>query len=148
MNAATILEEALRRVPFVASLDLRIEDAAPGRVVVRVPRRLELTNVDGALHGAAVSAACEIAAAVAVGTEPTLARLPTTLRSTRGAYLYAARTDVTCHATVSAEQASAVVRALGVEERAVLEVPVRALDGHGTEVVGFTAVFVVRARRG
>jgi uncharacterized protein (TIGR00369 family) len=65
------LQEFLRKqshgeIPFWQLLAMEIREAGAGRAVVRIPYRRELTNSYGTVHGGALFAAADSAAAVAL----------------------------------------------------------------------------------
>ena len=53
------LEAALRSVPYLATLGVRVEDARPGTVVLRLPASDAIRAHGGSLHNAAVFAVAE-----------------------------------------------------------------------------------------
>ncbi len=144
MSARTALETALQRVPFVSTLGIRVEDARPGRVVLRLPALYDTTAHCGAVHTAALFALGELAAGVAVGSHPDLAALTHYLKASRIAYINPTRSDVTAHAEVPEEAVDAVRSALAEGDRARLELSVRLLDGHGTDIASVISLFQLR----
>ena len=49
------------REKFVAFLDMRLESLEPGKAVMRLPFRAEMTNEFGAFHGGAIASLCDTA---------------------------------------------------------------------------------------
>lgn len=143
MSAGT-LEQVLRTVPAVAHLGISVEDARPGQVVLRVPTQPGNLNVDGRLHTSALFAVGELAAAVAFGTHPRLAQLVRLQKASRIEYLAAAKKDVTAHATVTPEMLAAIQAGLDQHGKALIEIPVKLMDGHGTDVAELVSVFTFR----
>ena len=126
------LEQILNTVPYLATLGISVEEARPGQVVLRLPALEGNTTHDGVLHSAAMFAVGEVAAGVAVGTQPQLVGYTHLLRGTRIRYAAVSRKDVTAHAAITPEMVEAIV---GSESgRTEVQVPVRVMDGHGGDV--------------
>ena len=74
MNRTPVDLEALRRdwdanrEKFVAYLDMRLESIEPGKAVLRLPFREEMTNEFGAFHGGAIVSLCDTAFYLAVAS--------------------------------------------------------------------------------
>ncbi len=140
------LEQTLQRVPFLATLGVRVEDAKPGAVVLRLPSTQGTRNYDGVICAAALFALGELAAAVALGTHPLLVDLEPLQKSTSIAYLGTSKKDVTAHAEVTHEMVDAIRRDLDAGRKAQTEVPVKIMDGHGVDVARISGVFGFRSR--
>ena len=138
------LEQILRSVPYLATLDVRVEEAKPGLAVLRLPRREPVQGHGGTLHTGALFSIGEVAAGVAVGTHPTLATLPHLAQRSGVRYLAPATGDVTAHAKVTAEMVAAVTEQLEASGQATLDVPTRIMNGYGVDVAEVVAVFTFR----
>lgn len=128
------LEQALHTVPFLSTLGITVEQARPGEIVLRLPSLEGNTSHGGSLHTGAIFAVGELAAGVALGTHPELAELVHLIRGTRIKYVSTSFKDVTAHATVNAEVVSAILERTGEGKRAEVDIPVKIMDGHGTDV--------------
>jgi acyl-coenzyme A thioesterase PaaI-like protein len=140
-----VIDQALRAVPYVANLGIRVEEARPGHIVLRIPYGKAVTNHAGALSTGAIFSVGELAASVVLATHPTLGKLISLQKSSRVKYFVPATKDVTAHATVTAEMVQAVEEGLG-SGTARVDVPVKVLDGHGTDVAELLCSFTFRAR--
>ena len=60
------LEEALRAVPYLNTLGMRVEELGTNRVVLRLPAAPAVHAHGGAVHASAIYAIGEAAASVAV----------------------------------------------------------------------------------
>ena len=140
------LERALAKVPFLAGLGVRVEEAKPGNVVLRLPSAQGSRNFDGVIHAAAVFALGELAAAVALGTHPLLVDVEPLQKGTTIRYLGTSKKDVTAHAEVTKEMVDAIRKALDGGNKAQAELPVRVMDGHGQDVAEVTGLFGFRFR--
>lgn len=141
----TLLELSLQQVPFLATLGVRPQEASPGKVVLRLPYARDLANHAGALHTGAVFAVGELAAAVALGSHPSLASAVQLQKSTKIKYYLATNTDVTAHVALddaAVEQAVASMASGPVE----LEVTVEVRDPKGRAVAELASKFVLRPR--
>lgn len=144
MSLHAHLEKALATVPFLATLGIRVEEARPGHVVLRLPYRDENTSHAGTVHSAALFAVGEFAASVALGTHPRLGTLTQLVKVTQIRYVLPTAKDVTAHATVTPEMVETVQDGLEKAGRALLEVPVQVLDGHGNDVADLLVGFAFR----
>jgi acyl-coenzyme A thioesterase PaaI-like protein len=134
-----VLDQALRGVPMLATLGIRPDEATTGIVVLRLPFSQGVTNAAGTLHTAAIFAVGELAAAVVLGTHPSLGHLVHLQKSTRIKYRAAARGDVTAHAAVTALQVAAIEQ--GADS---VEVAVAVLDADGQAVAELVSRFALR----
>lgn len=139
------LEKILRSVPYLETLDIRVEEAKPGLAVLRLPSRDAVQGHGGTVHTGAIFGIGEVAAGVAVGTHPELASRPHLAQRSGVRYIAAASGDVTAHARVTPEMVDAVKRQLEEKGQATLDVSARIMDGHGTDVAEVVAVFAFRA---
>lgn len=139
------LDRALRQVPFIATMGVRVEEARPGHLVLRLPYDKRVTNHAGALHTAAIFACGELAAAVVLATHPELGQHAHLLKSTKIKYFLPSSKDVTAHATVTDEMVAAVIDGLKTGN-ASMELPIKVLDGHGNDVAELAAHFAFRKR--
>lgn len=86
---------------FIATLDLKLEDVAPGEAKMRMPFREAVMNNAGAVHGGAIMSLCDstfwVALATIYGQDQ-----PTATASLTCNFLHAARgpEDLIAHATV------------------------------------------------
>ena len=140
------LEKALQSVPFLAALGVRVEDARPGKVVLRLPAVDANRNFAGVVQSGAVFSVGELAAAVAVKTHPHLIDVELLQKGSRIRYHSTSSKDLTAHAEVTREQVEAVRRELDATGRAQLEVGVHVLDGHGNDVAELHGTFALRYR--
>lgn len=140
-----VIDQALRGMPFVASLGIRVEEAKPGHIVLRIPWARAVTNHAGAIATGAIFATGELAAAVAVSTHPVIGTLVSLQKSSRVKYYAAATQDVTAHASVGLELVKAVEDGL-TAGNAHIDVPVKVLDGHGNDVAELLCHFAFRNR--
>lgn len=62
------IDEVLARSPFATILGIEIPEAAPDRVVVRLPFRPDLATVGTVVHGGAIATLVDIAGAAASGS--------------------------------------------------------------------------------
>lgn len=138
------LDRALQSVPFLNHLGVRVEESRPGSAVVRLPALPENTNHTGNLHSAALFAVGELAALVALGTHPELARLVHLQKCTKIKYMVPSGIDVTAHATITPEMVAAVRSGLEVGN-AQLEVPVKLLDGKGVDIAELLGLFAFKS---
>ncbi len=135
------VEAALASVPILAHLGLSVEEARPGRVLIRLPLKRSNTNANGDLHGGTLLALAETAAAVALGTHPELTAYLQLQKGTHVQYLYAARTDVTAEVRVTSDYVAIVRDGVARNGKARLEIPVPILDGKGRELASITTIF-------
>ena len=140
------LESTLQRVPFLATLGVRVEDVKPGEVVLRLPSVQGTRNYDGVIHAAAVFALGELAATVALTTHPLLVDVEPLQRGSTITYLGTSKKDVTAHAEVTSEMVEAIRQELDSGGKGGVEVPVKVMDGHGKDVARLTGVFGFRHR--
>ncbi len=140
-----VIDQALRGVPYVASLGIRVEEARAGHVVLRIPYGKNVTNHAGAISTGAIFSVGELSAAVVLATHPFLGPLISLQKSARIKYFVPATKDVTAHATVTSEMVRVVGEGL-TSGMAQIEVPVKVLDGHGTDVAELLCTFTVRER--
>lgn len=140
------LEKSLGRVPFLSRLGVRVEDAAPGEIVLRLPSSQDNRNFEGTIHAGALFALGELAAAVALGTHPHLVDVEPLQKGSTVRYLGTSRKDVTAHAEVTPELVEAIREQLDSDAPAQCEVPVQILDGHGDDIAELTTVFGFRFR--
>ena len=139
------LDRTLRTVPLIETMGIRVEEARPGHVVLRLPFDQKVTNHAGSLHTAAVFAVGELCAAVALGTHPELANFAQLQKSTKIKYFVPSGKDVTAHATVTDEMVDRVTGGIGAG-LVTLEIPVKVLDGHGNDVAELACNFAFRKR--
>ena len=140
------LESQLReQVPWVRHLGVTVEDAQPGRAVLRLPAREGNTNADGALASGALFAIGELAATVALATHPGLQDLTHLQLGSSVRYLAAADKDVTAHAEIPRERADHIAAGVEAKGRATAEVRVTLVDGHGTDIAEVTARYAFTA---
>jgi len=140
------LERALGKVPFLAGLGVRVEEAKPGNVILRLPSAQQSRNFDGVIHAAAVFALGDLAAAVALGTHPLLVDVEPLQKGATVRYIATSKKDVTAHAEVTKEMVASIRKALDAGEKAQAEFPVKVLDGHGQDVAEVTTLFGFRFR--
>ncbi len=140
-----VLDRVLRQVPFIATTGVRVEEARPGHLVLRLPYDKKVTNHAGALHTAAIFACGELAAAVVLATHPELGKHAHLLKSTKIKYFLPSSKDVTAHATVTDELVEAVVQNIA-SGTATIEVPIKVLDGHGNDIAELACHFAFRIR--
>ena len=138
------LEQILRTVPYVAALGISVEEAKAGLVVLRIPSQAVNLNADGALHSGALFSVGELAASVALGTHPKLAKIKKLAKASRIEYLATTKGDVTAHAQITPEQIQSIIDGIAREGRAQLELPVQLMDGHGKDVGNLVSVFTFR----
>ncbi len=140
------LESALRSVPYLALLGVRVEEARPGKVVLRLPFMAKLHAHGSVLHSGAVYSLAETAASVAVATHPRLSARAPRQKSARIKYYAAAVRDVTAHAEVHAEQLGRLLDGASSEQSVSLDIVVRVLDARGEDIAEFTAHYALRGR--
>ena len=128
------LDEALHQVPFIAHMAVRVEEAKPGSVVLRLPVNDANRATDQTLYSAAVFAVAELAALVVVGTHPRLHSYTTELLTSSIRYQARSTTDVTAHAELQPEQVQAIVEEVHHGGKGEAEVTVPVLNGHGDDV--------------
>lgn len=138
------LEKTLGRVPFLSTLGVRVEEAKPGAVVLRLPSTQGNRNFDGVIDAAAVFALGQLAATVALGTHPLLVDVEPLHKGSSVKYLATSKKDVTAHAEVTEEMVSAIRNGLEKGQKGQVEVPVQVLDGHGEDVAEVTALYGFR----
>ncbi len=128
MTETSILRDVVVGSPLGRLLRLELADAAPDRVVVRLPFRAEVTTVGDLVHGGAIGALVDVTATAAAWSHVELARQPrgTTigltisyLNGARGTDLVATgtiiqrgRSIVVCDVAVADADGGAVARAL------------------------------------
>jgi uncharacterized protein (TIGR00369 family) len=135
------LDRALRQVPFIDTLGIRVEESRTGHVVLRLPYDETVCNHAGALHTAALFAVGELAAAVVLGTHPGLAGFTHLQKSTKIKYFLPSSKDVTAHATIK-EEMLASIQSGG----STIEMTVKILDGHGNDVAELACNFAFRVK--
>ncbi len=140
-----VIDQALRGMPYVASLGIRVEEARPGHIVLRIPYSRAVTNHAGAISTGAIFSLGELAGAVAVSTHPLLGPLISLQKSSRIKYYLPATNDVTAHAGIGAELVRAVQEGLALGN-AHIEVQVKVLDGHGNDVAELLLHFGFKSR--
>ena len=139
------LDSALRSVPMLNTLGIRVEEARTGHLVLRLPVSRAITTHVGAIHSAAVFAVGEVTAAVVLGTHPQLTPLVHLQKSSKVKYFLPSHQDVTAHAEVTPEMLDAIEASLG-GRGAEIEVPVKVLDGHGRDIAELISRFSFRRR--
>ena len=137
------LDQTLRTVPFLETLGIRVEEAQPGTVVLRLPYDRKVTNHAGGLHTAAVFAVGELAAAVVLATHPELGELLHLQKSSKVKYYLPSSKDITAHASLTDEMVATVQESMA-GGAATLELPVKVLDGHGNDVAELACNFAFR----
>lgn len=140
------LENALRTVPFLSTLGISVEDARPGKIVLRLPAVSANRNYAGVVQSGAVFSVGELAAAVAVQTHPNLVDVEALQQGARIHYVGTSAKDLTAHAEVTRETVDAARRDLDATGRAQIEVPVHVMDGHGHDVAELHGTFSLRYR--
>ncbi|MCA1592381.1 MAG: PaaI family thioesterase [Acidobacteria bacterium] len=124
------LREAFARVPFAHLLGMRFESAERGEATFSLDAREELTRMEGILHGGALAALLDTAAAFAVHTllEPGQRTLTV---------------DLTVHflRPVAGGQVKAHARVLR-EGRRIVVITVEAVDRTGTLIATATTTYV------
>ena len=135
------LESALKQVPFIDTLGIRVEEARTGHVVLRLPYDEMVCNHSGALQSGALFAVGELAAAVALGTHPALTGHVHLQKSTKIKYFLPSSKDVTAHANVTQEMLDSVEGGAST-----LELTVKILDGHGNDVAELACNFALRKK--
>lgn len=139
------LERSLAAVPLLGSFGIRAEDLRPGALVLRLPYGDTVTNHAGAIHNAAIFALGELAAAVVLATHPSLSGYVQLQRSSKIKYFAQSHRDVTAHSQLPPELVALVLSDLAGGQ-AVIDVPVKVLDGHGADVAELACRFVLRHR--
>ena len=137
------LESALRSVPYLAMLGVRVEDARPGHAVLRLPFDAGLHAHGGVLHSGAVYSLADTAAAVAIATHPRLATHRPRQKSARIKYYAAAVRDVTAHAEVHDDELGPVLASLSANEAVTIDIVARVFDAHGTDVAELFARYAL-----
>jgi acyl-coenzyme A thioesterase PaaI-like protein len=128
------LDAALHQVPFIAHMGVRVEDAKPGSVVLRLPFNDDNCASDNTLYSAAVFAVAELAALVVVGTHPRLHKFRTELLTSSVRYQGRSMSDVTAHAELTPEQVQRIVEEIHHGGKGEAEVTVPVLNGHGDDI--------------
>lgn len=128
------LDAALHQVPFLATLGVSVEQARPGRVVLRLPYQHSSTTSDGSLHNAVIFGVAELAALVVVATHPELHAYRVELLTSSVVYQARAHRDVTAHAELVPEQRAALLEELHHLGRGQTEMRVSVMDGHAVDV--------------
>ena len=144
MSSRQQLESILCSVPFVAALGVGVEECRPGDVVLRLPAKSENTAHGGTIHTGAMFTVGELAASIALGSHPALASLVHLQKASRIVYMRASGSDVTAHATVTSDIVDAVERSVAESGRTQLELPVKIMDGHGTDLAEVVVLFNLR----
>lgn len=139
------LEQALRAVPLLASFGIRAEDLRAGTLVLRLPYGQAVTNHTGAIHNGAIFAVGELAAQVVLATHPDLGRYGQLQKSSKIKYFAPSHRDVTAHAHIPPELVQAARETMH-DGAAVIDVPVKVLDGHGADIAELLCRFVLRGR--
>ena len=141
--SSVALEQSLQKVPFLATLGVRVEETQTGHLVLRLPFNDTLTNHAGTLHTATVFAIGELAAAVVLATHPDLAGHHHLQKSTKIKYYIPAGKDITAHVSLTPEMIERITSGSG---QTSLELPVKVLDGHGNDVAELSCNFAFRPR--
>ena len=128
------LDDALHQVPFIEHMGVRVEEAKPGSVVLRLPKNGYNCATDDTLYSAAVFAVAELSALVVVGTHPRLHAWTTELLTSSIRYQARASSDVTAHAELQPEQIQAIVEEVHHGGKGEAEVSVSVLDGYGNDI--------------
>ena len=139
------LINALRSVPYLATLGITVEQARPGRVTLKLPLSEPLKDHSGGMHTSAVFAAGEAAAGVAVGTHPVLATITSLQKATGIKYLQRATTDITASAALDDTFVADVQRGLKETGRTEADVIVAIYDARGRQVAEVVAVYTFRS---
>jgi len=133
------LEARLRRrleaIPVATTLGVTLESASPGRAVLRLPFREDLTNGNGILHGGILASVADSAIAFALSTAYQ-GRMGFATSDLTIHYLRRARTDVLAEAVI-VRRGSTVV--LG---------EVELTDPEGTLLAKAVASFILTTNRG
>lgn len=135
------IEQSLRAVPFITTLGITVEEARPGRVMLRLPCAAGNTNAAGDLHSGALFTLGELTASLAVATHPDLGQLLIRQKVAHVQYLETCSMDVTASLRITVDMVATVEIGIGEPEGARLEVPVKVLDGKGRDVAVITTVF-------
>jgi uncharacterized protein (TIGR00369 family) len=128
MTETPILRDVVVGSPLGRLLGLELADAAPDRVVVRLPFRAEVTTVGDLVHGGAIGALVDVTATAAAWSRVELARQPrgTTIGFTinylngahgsdlvaTGTIVQRGKSIVVCEVAVADAAGGAVARAL------------------------------------
>lgn len=134
MSLRNQIEQVIRTVPFIASLQITVEEARSGQIVLRVPLQTSNTAHGGILHSGALFTVGELAAALVAGTHPKLATMTRLQRACRIQYKANATKDVTAHAMITGEMIQAVMDGVERDGKAEIEIPVNLMDGNGKDV--------------
>jgi len=135
------LTEALMAVPFLEHLSIAVDEARAGNVSLRLPAIPSNQDHSGNLAHGAMFQVAETAAALAVGTHPTLRTFAHRQKVSHIQYRAEAPRDVTARCAVQRDAAEAVQAQLRDQGEATLELRVEVLDGWGNDICLLTAVF-------
>ena len=140
------LVEALKSVPYLATLGITVEEARPGSAVLRLPAAESNQDHAGGLHTATLFAVGEAAAGVAVGTSPRLVGITHLQKAAGIKYLARAKGDLTAHAALPTEVVDGILSDLESGDRTQADVVVRLMDGYGKDVGEVVAVYTFLKR--
>lgn len=139
--AAHDLDRLLAAVPFLAPLGMSVERADPGEIVLRLPADKRTRDFHGHVASAALFAAGELAATVALGTHPALAGRPVRRRHARIDYVGVTTRAVRARARLDGGT-------LPPEGPAAVDVRAELLDRNDAIVAVVIATFSVGERSG
>ncbi|MBN2798927.1 MAG: DUF4442 domain-containing protein [Deltaproteobacteria bacterium] len=139
------LSEALRAVPFLATLGITVEQAQAGEVVLRLPSNEGNRGHGGTLHTGALFSVGELAAGVALGTHPRLQGLQHLIRGTSVRYQRSSTADVTARAAITDELLETILKGVQDSGRAEVSVQVTLMDGHANDVAELLVRYLLKA---
>ena len=140
------LINALRSVPYLATLGITVEQARPGRVTLKLPLEPTVQDHAGGLHSGAIFSLGEAAAGVAVGTHPDLAGLLSLQKASGIKYLARPTTSVLASAALNHGFVDQVLQAVTEQGRTEADVVVALYDDTGLQVAEVVAVYTFRAK--
>ena len=138
------LQSALDAVPFLKHMEILVDTARPGSVVLTLAGTGTLNDHVGHVHSGALFSLGEAAAGIAVGTHTDLNALVTRQQASGIRYLRPCPTQPKAYAEVSVDMMNQIREALSGEGEAKVELVVPIKDSTGSICAEVVSVFTFR----
>ncbi len=141
------LAKLLASIPYVVWHDVKVDEDAGQRVVLRIPFRDDLANYVGSFHAGALYTLAETVAGVVADRTLPVGEAFVLLKDAHIRYTRRPKGDVSAHATLD-ETGAADARQLFAEtKRADIAVTVSMTDEEGTSVFEGQFTYALRPRK-
>ena len=140
-----VLDQTLHTVPMLATLGVRAEEVATGRIALRMPVSPSVVNHGGYLHSAALFAVGELAAVTVIAMHPQLANIEHLQKSSRIKYYVPSANDVIARAELLPEHVNGLLEALSHSPTSV-EITVAIHDDASQSIAELVSHIALRPR--